>query len=533
MLLDEEARRDRGGPRPQRPAGCGWTGRRRSRRACRSPERGRRLPGTRACAPCCRRTRGPSCSPRAWPRSRPRRRGASRGARAGGPGRPERERNALKSSRASFEGREEIGAAEHALELGAPSAVVERLDPRDVGSPGTFRPGSGGRRALAICGRCVIVTTWARSARRRSVLGDGARCRAADARVDLVEDHRLAPADGGDRERDARELAAGRRLGDGRRTAGRRSAGSGTRLRRLRSRPDRARRSSTRNSPSPRPTPRELLGDGRGERLGGRSRRAAQCGVHAVDLGLGGASASAAARTGSWPSVERPSSRRASAAALEQLLVASAAPVAPPGRRSARARLDLLEPAGIGLQRGQEGPQLARGLAQVSSAVAERRRPPPRAPARAARAARPRAPPRRRGRVRRRRPRARARRARPRRPRRARSTCRSRSRSARSSSSRPGVEPVVSVGELRSSSTRASAAAASRVSSSWARRAAASSRQACRGRARASPSPQTRRARRAGSSGRESRRCSNWPLIAISASAAAATSSRAAARPQA
>ena len=37
---------------------------------------------------------------------------------------------------------------------------------------------------------------------------------AADARVDLVEDHRLTAADRGDRKGDARQLAARRRLGD-------------------------------------------------------------------------------------------------------------------------------------------------------------------------------------------------------------------------------------------------------------------------------------------------------------------------------
>ena len=45
-------------PRRPRPGACGWTARRRSRRACRSPWRARRRRGTRACASCCRRTRG-------------------------------------------------------------------------------------------------------------------------------------------------------------------------------------------------------------------------------------------------------------------------------------------------------------------------------------------------------------------------------------------------------------------------------------------------------------------------------------------
>ena len=53
----------------RRPAGCGWTGRRRSRRACRRPGPARPGRGTPACGSCCRRRRARSCSPRAWPRS--------------------------------------------------------------------------------------------------------------------------------------------------------------------------------------------------------------------------------------------------------------------------------------------------------------------------------------------------------------------------------------------------------------------------------------------------------------------------------
>src|SRR5581483_10774059 len=53
---------------------------------------------------------------------------------------------------------------------------------------------------------------------------DGIRRLPADAGVDLVEDECLAARDGGDRERDARELPTGRRLGDG----GEREAGVGT-----------------------------------------------------------------------------------------------------------------------------------------------------------------------------------------------------------------------------------------------------------------------------------------------------------------
>ena len=85
VLLHEHAAAARDARRRRPPGACGSTARRRSRRACRSPARAPRPRGTRACGPCCRRTRVPSCSPRASPRSRRRRRGARRAARAGAP----------------------------------------------------------------------------------------------------------------------------------------------------------------------------------------------------------------------------------------------------------------------------------------------------------------------------------------------------------------------------------------------------------------------------------------------------------------
>ena len=66
-LLDQHALHARRTPRRPPPAGCGWTARRRSRPACRSPGPARRPPGIRACGSCCRRRRSRSCSPPAWP----------------------------------------------------------------------------------------------------------------------------------------------------------------------------------------------------------------------------------------------------------------------------------------------------------------------------------------------------------------------------------------------------------------------------------------------------------------------------------
>ena len=70
-LLHEHAAQPGARPPRPRPGACGWTGRRRSRRACRSPWPARRRRGTRACASCCRRTRARCCSRRASPTRRP------------------------------------------------------------------------------------------------------------------------------------------------------------------------------------------------------------------------------------------------------------------------------------------------------------------------------------------------------------------------------------------------------------------------------------------------------------------------------
>ena len=65
--------------------------------------------------------------------------------------------------------REELGAAEHALELVAALASSSSSMRVCVGSPGTFSTLKCRSATVAICGRCVIVTTCARSASRRSV----------------------------------------------------------------------------------------------------------------------------------------------------------------------------------------------------------------------------------------------------------------------------------------------------------------------------------------------------------------------------
>ena len=105
-------------------------------------------------------------------------------------------------------------AAQHPLQLVAALGVVERLDPRVGRVAGHLLDPEvrvGDARDLRQVRDREHLRALGEPLQRR---GDGVGGLAADARVDLVEDHRLAAADRRDRERDARELAARGRLGD-------------------------------------------------------------------------------------------------------------------------------------------------------------------------------------------------------------------------------------------------------------------------------------------------------------------------------
>ena len=94
-----------------------------------------------------------------------------------------------------------------------------------VGSPGTFstrKCAVGDARDLREVRDREHLRALGEPLQRR---GDRVRGHAADACVDLVEDERLAPGDGSEREGDPRELAARRRVGDRRERKARRSAG--------------------------------------------------------------------------------------------------------------------------------------------------------------------------------------------------------------------------------------------------------------------------------------------------------------------
>src|SRR4051812_857640 len=116
--------------------------------------------------------------------------------------------------RSAPDGGEGLLTAEHSLELGAPLVVAELLDLRVRRVSGDLFDAE-----MAVGKRCDLRQMRDRDHLR--ALGEAAQgaadgvCRlAADARVDLVEDEGLSAGNRGDRERDARELAAGRRLGD-------------------------------------------------------------------------------------------------------------------------------------------------------------------------------------------------------------------------------------------------------------------------------------------------------------------------------
>src|SRR5690242_17061377 len=113
-----------------------------------------------------------------------------------------------------FERREELGAAQHALELVAALEVVESSDRRVRRVAGDLLHAEvplGGARDL---GQVRDRDDLRAPGEPPERVGDRVRRHAADAGVDLVEDHRLPAGDGGDRERDARELAARGRVGD-------------------------------------------------------------------------------------------------------------------------------------------------------------------------------------------------------------------------------------------------------------------------------------------------------------------------------
>ena len=204
--------------------------------------------------------------------------------------------------------------------------------------PESSRRGNGASATLAIWGRCVIVITCARSARRRSVAATACAVSppmpASISSKTSVSPPPTAASASATRDSSPPEAL----LGDRGRTGGRHSAGSGRRPRQRRWGPGSRSRSSTRNSPSPIPTPRNSRD--RQPRTG-RSPRRARCAARRGDrfnLASAAASASPAATAGSRPSASASSSFAGRRRTCEQLGVRGTRRSGASRRRSARAR---------------------------------------------------------------------------------------------------------------------------------------------------------------------------------------------------
>ena len=205
----------------------------------------------------------------------------------------------------------------------------------------------------------------------RERVGDAVRGRAADARVDLVEDHRLAAADGGDRQRDAGELAARGRLGDRReRQPGVRPdqerdlVGAGRALARARRAPRGTRRRPCRSRAA-----RAATASANGPAAAARASRSAA--ATAATRASACATRPSAASRRVEALVERLQLRPRLRRAGEQLLGRLAAEAPPRVGDPVELALDLLEPARVGLEHRQERAQGARRLAQAQLGVAE------------------------------------------------------------------------------------------------------------------------------------------------------------------
>ena len=443
------------------------------------------------------------------------------------------------------------GAAWPLASIRPPSIVPLRLRrPRPscsilvcVGSPGTFSTRKWRSARLAICGRCVIVTTCARARELRERLATA--CAVSPPMPASISSKTIVspPRDGRDRQRDARQLAARGRLGGRRERQARVRADEERRPRPCPVAPGSRLASSARNSPSPRPSAvraaptasangpaaaRAELREPRRERRRTRSSASAAprrrrervgAGLARVQLLAGRPPARAAPRRScsEAPRVRPPSAR--------------GAPRLPRAGRVGLERVE--EPAQVGAasRRRTSTSRSSSGDLPSSGASARQRRERRSAPADEGRRAL--------ALVRRERRRRRGRAAR-----RARSTCRSRSRSPRSASSSPGSKPSVSSTSARSSASRASSRRRAAAPPSCRRRAAPSARHARTQLARRAQLlvagervehvQLVRRAARAGAArtGRTSRRAARPPRPRPRARRSGPTRRRACARPR-
>ncbi len=194
-------------------------------------------------------------------------------------------------------------------------------------------------------------------------LAHGVRGLAADAGVDLVEHHRLAAADRGDRECDSRELPARGGLGHGperkpgvrpHREGGLvRAGGAGSRVADVD--PELALAETDAG---------ELGRNGLGEPWSRVAARGPELCVDTVDLGLPGGDGIGSCACGVVPLRERVELDAGLVCLLEELLVADGAVASAERRDRVETPLDLLDPSGLCLEGVEEPPQVDRDLAE-------------------------------------------------------------------------------------------------------------------------------------------------------------------------
>ena len=271
---------------------------------------------------------------------------------------------------ASYRGKELL-SAEHPLELGLPLVVAELLDSRvrrvarrlldpevaigERGDLGKVRD----RHDLSMLGEPPEQSA------------DRVRRLAADPGVDLVEDERVAAGHGRDGERDPRELASRGCLRDRRERQSRVRADEEDGLvasgrARLVALAQLADELALAHADAA-----QLGGDGVGERR--------RCGVplgpqlegERVDTFLGGGELARRDLGGIGAVLERRELRLRLLAPREQLVVRRAAEAALRLGDPVEPGLELLEPARLRFERGQEGVEIGRGLAQPELDVAQ------------------------------------------------------------------------------------------------------------------------------------------------------------------
>ena len=218
----------------------------------------------------------------------------------------------------------------------------------------------------------------------RECISDCVGRRAADASVDLVEDHRRLPGrgvgDGPKRQRDPGELATGGGHG------GRRKREAGIRAHEERdavapSRARLARGELDSELAVAHPETSELLGDGLGERLRRLGSRRRESGADLLSplLGLGERTLGLLQRIGACFDLRQldPGCRRAG----EQLVRVDGAEATSRFRDPLELRLDRVQTTGLGLERGEKGverrgalPHANLGVGQVGGDLAQLRR---------------------------------------------------------------------------------------------------------------------------------------------------------------